>query len=143
MAEPSWVALSAEQLATFQSLLAEHDVRLAVLFGSATRPEREQNDLDVAVEFDDWRPGDEGYTTAYLGLATALEEELDVAVDLVDVHSADDRFAAVIFEDGILIQGSKERKEQLEEQVRDAYPSVEDARERVAAAVTRLEEGTQ
>mgnify|MGYP002761952257 CR=1 FL=1 len=83
MAELSRVALSAEQLATLQSLPAEHDVRLVVLFGSATRPEREQNDIDLAVEFDDWRPGDEGYTTAYLGLATALEEELDVTVDLM------------------------------------------------------------
>jgi predicted nucleotidyltransferase len=143
MADSSRVALSAEQLATLQSLLAEHDVRLAVLFGSATRPESDQNDIDLAVEFDDWRPDDEGYATAYLGLSTALEEELDVAVDLVDVHSADDRFAAVILEDGVLIRGSQERKAHLADQVRDAYPSIEDARERVAAAVTRLEENAR
>jgi predicted nucleotidyltransferase len=140
MEDASEVALSAGQLATLRDVLSEHDVRFAVLFGSATRPEGGPNDVDLAVEFETVQPGDEGYLTAYLDLHTTLEEELGVTVDLVDVQSADERFTAVIFEDGVFVYGSQERSEELAARVRDSYPSTEDARERVAAAVTRLKE---
>jgi len=142
MENTSEVALSPRQLTTLRDVLSKHDVSLAVLFGSTIRSDGDPNDVDIAVEFENLRPGDEGYLTTYLGLYTTLEEELDVTVDLVDIHSVDDRFAAVIFEDGVLVRGSCEHKEELAARVRDAYPSIESARERVAAAVTRLKENT-
>lgn len=143
MGETPEVALLTGQLARVRETLAEHDVRLAVVFGSAAAPERDPNDIDLAVEFENWRPGDEGYTTVYLDLCEALEEEFDVEVDVVDVHSADDRFAAVILRDGVLVYGPRKRKQELTEQVADAYPSTEEACDRVAAAVTRLEENAR
>jgi predicted nucleotidyltransferase len=142
MGDTSEVALSAGQSATLRDVLSEHEVRFAVLFGSATRSEGDPNDIDLAVEFENVQPGDEGYLAAYLGLGMALEEELGATVDLVDVQSADERFAAVIFEDGVFVYGSRERSEELADRVRDSYPSTEDARARVAAAVTRLKENS-
>jgi len=135
----SATGLSAAQLEGIRGVLDAHGVRFAVLFGSATE-RSDPADVDIAVEFEDWRPGDAGYSTAYLELYDELETELDVAIDLVDVHSADESLAAVILLEGVWIHGSKKRRDELAERFEDAYPSTADAHERVAAAAARLRE---
>ena len=125
-----------------REVLAAHDIRLAILFGSAV-DDPEPADLDIAVEFDTWRPGDDGYASAYLALRNALEDAIDMAVDLVDIHTADDAFLAVALDTGTRLYGSKQRYAELKEAVSDSYPSTTDAQKRVAAAAQRLCERDQ
>lgn len=122
-----------------REVLAAHDIRLAILFGSAV-DDPEPADLDIAVEFDTWRPGDDGYASAYLALRNALEEAVGTTVDLVDIHTADDPFLAVALDTGTRLYGSKQRYAELKEAVSDSYPSTTDAQKRVAAAAQRLRE---
>ena len=132
------VALAPETLRQLQGILDEHGVRLALLFGSAARPDGRPDDVDLAVEFADLTPKDDGYASAYLGLYTALEDELDVDVDLVDLRSTSPRFATVVFADGVLVVGSPDRRKTLAETLVGEAPSARDARERVAAAAARF-----
>lgn len=122
-----------------REVLAAHDIRLAILFGSAV-DDPEPADLDIAVEFDTWRPGDDGYASAYLALRNALEDAVGATVDLVDIHTADDAFLAVAFDTGTRLYGSKQRYAELKDEVSDSYPSTTDAQKRVAAAAQRLRE---
>ena len=132
--------LSRDALDTVRNTLEAHDVRLGLVFGSAARDGHAPRDIDVAVEFETHRPGETGYASAYLELYTALGDAIDASVDLVDVHSMSDRFAAVVFTEGVLVIGSPERRDELADNLVGERPSVPDARQRVAAAVSRLEE---
>jgi len=138
-AEPS--GLSETTLETLQQVLDDHEVRIGVLFGSTVQSD-EPRDLDFAVEFESWRPSDDGYADAYLALQNALEDALGTAVDLVDIHTAGDPFLAVVFKDGKRVYGPADRYEELKQEVEGSYPSTADASERVAAAARRLREGT-
>ncbi|SDJ69967.1 Predicted nucleotidyltransferase [Halovenus aranensis] len=122
-----------------REVLAAHDIQLAILFGSALNAP-EPADIDLAVEFDTWRPGDDGYASAYLSLHTALEEAVGTTVDLVDIHTADDAFLAVALDTGTYLYGSKQRYAELKNTVSDSHPSTTDAQKRVAAAAQRLRE---
>lgn len=133
-------ALSRDALDTVRNTLEAHDVQLGLVFGSAARDGRAPRDIDVAVEFGTHRPGETGYASAYLELYTALGDAIDASVDLVDLHSMSERFAAVVFTEGILVIGSAERREELADSLADERPSVPDARQRVAAAVSRIED---
>lgn len=136
------VALTDDELQRLRDLLATHGVELAIVFGSAAHPESDPADVDLAVEFAERRPTDEGYAAAYLDLYSALEDELDRPVDLVDVRSTSPTFASVVFDDGVLVLGSTDRLAALERRLAGDEPSVEDARKRVAAAAGRLGEGS-
>lgn len=131
-----------DALATLRATLREHEVAFALLFGSAARSETGWRDLDVAFEFETLRPADDGYSDAYLALLDALDRRLDVDVDLVDVHSAEPTFLRAAFDDGQLLVGSERRRSSLERALAGDRPKVDDARERVAAAVERLREGS-
>jgi predicted nucleotidyltransferase len=135
------VGLADEALERLRDLLIDHEVGLAIIFGSAARTGDDRADVDVAVEFVERRPTDEGYATAYLDLYSALEDELDCPVDLVDVHSTSPSFARVVFDDGVLVLGSRDRLATLRRRLAGEEPSVENAQERVAAAASRLREG--
>lgn len=139
-ADDSGVALTDDELQRLRDLLATHGVDLAVVFGSAARPESDPADVDIAVEFAEYHPTDDGYAAVYLDLYTALADELDAGVDLVDVHSTSPAFARVVFDDGVLVLGSTDRLASLERRLAGDEPSVEDARRRVAAAAGRLGE---
>lgn len=108
-----------------REVLAAHDIRLAILFGSAM-DDPEPADIDIAVGFDAWRPGDDGYASTYLALHTALEEAVGTTVDLVDIHTADDAFLAVALDTGTRLYGSNQRYAELKEAVSDSYPSTMD-----------------
>lgn len=142
MTDDSEVALSSEEVTALREVLTDHEVRFAMVFGSAGRPRGDPADIDLAVEFVEYRPTDDGYADTYLRLYSALEDELDREIDLVDVHSISPRFASVVFEDGVLILGTVDRRHDLAEQLAGESPSVGDARKRVAAAVDRLREGS-
>ena len=133
--------LDAERLAPIRRVLEEHPVSFAMLFGSAAHgTHTEDSDIDVAVEFAETRPSDDGYSDVYLGLLSDLEESLTTAVDVVDVHSLTSRFARAVFDSGIVIIGDDEKRAVLERELAADSLSVDDARERVATAVEQLEE---
>ncbi len=128
---------------TLRSVLADHSVSFAMLFGSGARASMsDHSDVDVAIEFDDYRPGDEGYSDAYLRVRSALETALPVSVDVVDVHSMTPRFAHVAFEDGVVLRGTEARKDELADTDAGEAPTLADARERVSTAVERLQDGS-
>lgn len=136
------VALPKAERRRLRELLVAHGVGLAVIFGSAATTDGPTGDLDIAVEFTEYRPTDDGYAEVYLALYSALEDGLEIEVDLVDVHSMPPEFASVVFEDGVLILGSSDRLATLERRLAGDKPSIEDARARVAAAAGRLSEGS-
>lgn len=133
--------LSEKTVEALHQVLDDHDIRLGVLFGSTVQSD-EPRDFDLAVEFESWRPGDDGYADTYLALQNALEEALGTTVDLIDIHTAGDPFLAVVFKEGKHVYGPAERYEELKQDVEDSYPSTADASERVAAAARRLREST-
>lgn len=91
-----------------RSILAEHPVRLAVLFGSTVRDERHPgSDLDLVVEFD---PADSGTLDTRLSLFADLSEGLDRNdIDIAVVADLDPRVGRRAFREGELLVGSKER----------------------------------
>lgn len=134
-------ALDDEWFATLRRVLEEHSVSFAMVFGSATGGGyTEDSDLDVATEFDGMRPTDEGYSDAYLGLLSDLEDSLSTRVDIVDVHSLTPEFARAVFDSGVIVIGDDERRATMERDLAADSLSVDEARERVAAAVEQLEE---
>lgn len=122
-----------------QDILQNHGLRLAAVFGSTVRRPDEPADLDLLIEFEDLRPGDDGYASAYLSLYSSLEDELAVDVDLVDVHSMSPEFAHIALEEAVLLVGNPDRLAALARRYANESPSVTDARERIAAAAARLE----
>lgn len=131
-----------DALERIESVLSRHPVSFAMVFGSVAHGTmRSESDIDLAVEFDDLRPEDDGYSDAYLGLRSDLNAAVEIGVDVVDVHSMTARFARTAFDTGDVIHGSERRRDELERDVATETASVADARERVAAAVTRLREG--
>ena len=128
---------------TLRSVLEGHPVSFAMVFGSAARGAMDdRSDIDVAVEFADHRPGGDGYSDVYLRLVSDLDDALPTGVDVVDVHSMPPQFARVAFDDGDVIVGTNSRRRELEREVAGDPPSRRNARDRVAAAVERLREGS-
>lgn len=122
-------------------VLAGHPVEFAMLFGSAAREDdADWGDVDLAVEFEE-TVADRGYSDAYLGLAIDLEESLDADVDVVPFTSMSPRFRSVVIEEGVPVVGSEARKDELERRFGEEVPSADEARERVAAAASRLTDG--
>lgn len=124
---------------TIREVLERHSVQFGVLFGSQVRgTSSQQSDVDIAFEFDDRRPGDEGYANRYLQLLNDLDETLPVPVDLVDVHTISPSFARVTLEEGTILVGTETRRDELVREYAGEKPTLEDAKERVAAAADRL-----
>lgn len=132
--------LDVPQRRCLRHVLQNHGVGLAAVFGSTVHRTDEPDDLDLLIEFEDYRPGDDGYASAFLSLYSALEDALAVDVDLVDVHSMAPGFATVALSDAVLLLGDDDRLTMLARQYSDDLGSVTDARERIAAAATRLGE---
>ncbi|MEF8787104.1 MAG: nucleotidyltransferase domain-containing protein [Haloarculaceae archaeon] len=124
-----------------REVLARHSVSFALLFGSGARaPTAEVGDVDLAVEFEELRPDDDGYSEVYLRLLSDLEETLSFDVDVVDVHTMPPRFGHVVFDQGVLLLGDEQRRAELEQTIAGDELTVKEARERVASAVDRLRE---
>ena len=123
-----------------QRVIDTHPISFAMLFGSMTQDEASNaNDIDLAVEFKAHRPTDDGYSDVYLRLVDDLETALSHAVDVVDVHTMDESFASVAFDEGEVLLGD-DRRSELAATVAGAPVSAEQARDRVAAAADRIDD---
>lgn len=138
----SELPLDVDQRRRLRDVLRNNDVALAAVFGSTVRGDDDPADLDLAIEFEDYRPGDDGYASVFLTLYSALEDALAVEVDLVDVHSMAPGFASAALSDAILLVGDAERLDALVRWYEADAPSDTDARERIAAAAARLGKGS-
>lgn len=129
----------ADLRSVIREILDHHPVRFAILFGSAGRDAvDERSDVDIAVEFESLRPGDEGYNPTYFDLKSALEAATGRRVDLVDVRSMSPQFARIVFDDGDRLVGSAAHEAMLRRELAGEPPSFSDARARVSAAAARL-----
>lgn len=130
-----------EDITRLQGVLSRYSLSFAMVFGSAARSEMtDESDIDLAVAFENVRPEDDGYSDVYLALRSDLNAVLPTAVDLVDVHSMSPQFARTAFGTGIVIIGTEKRRDELKDELSGEPISVEDAHERVSAAVKRLRE---
>jgi len=133
-------ALDDDRRRRLEQVLSEYPLSFAMVFGSASRGTMDDtSDVDLAVEFEELRPDDEEYNGVYLSLVAALETTLAISVDVVDVHTMSPQFARAAFDDGTVLIGSTAKRAELEEELAGAELTVADARERVAAAVDRLQ----
>lgn len=140
--EHTGVPLDEDVLDRVLTVLSDHPVSFAMVFGSSSRDGlAEGSDIDLAVEFSEKRPTDDGYSEVYLRLLSDLNGLFSHDVDVVDVHSLTPRFARAVFDSGVVVFGSAEEKETLESELETGSLSVDEARERVSAAAQRLEEG--
>lgn len=91
-----------------RSVLDDHPVRLAILFGSRTKGTADgSSDVDLAVELDD-RVSDRD--TSRMDLLADLSVALDRNdVDLALVDDIEPRVGRAAFRDGVLLCGSRER----------------------------------
>lgn len=138
------VALDAGDLSRLQECLSRHGVSFAMIFGSVARNDATiESDLDLAVSFEDFRPEDDGYSDRYLRLRSDLDDVAPFDVDVVDVHTMPQSFASVAFESGEVILGSEADRDRLEAKLTGSEPSTAEAKDRVAAAVERLQRDVQ
>jgi predicted nucleotidyltransferase len=138
----SELPLDADQRRRLRDILRNNDVALAAAFGSTVRGDDDPADLDLAIEFEDYRPGDDGYASVYLRLFSALEDALGVEIDLVDVHSMAPGFASAALSEAVLLVGDADRLDALARWYEADSPSATDARERIVAAADRLGKGS-
>lgn len=129
-------------LEAIETVLREHPVRLAILFGShATGTTHETSDIDLAVEFDDHRPSDTNYSSVFLGLGVDLSSALGTDdVDVIDLHTASPSFVRAIFENGILLIGDQDHAAELRRQLTDTDTDQQSPRERIEAALERIDD---
>lgn len=125
-----------------QSVLADHPVRLAILFGSyATNQQHARSDIDIAVELTDVAPADPDYNQAFFSLSADISLTLKTDdVDVVDIHSLSPSFTRTVFKNGVLLYGEQERAEQLQEELVPDTSNEESPRERLDDALKRIDE---
>lgn len=123
-----------------QAVLQEHPVRLAILFGShATETTHSTSDIDLAVEFDEHEPADQGYNDVFFGLSADLSDELNTDdVDLVDLNTASQSLATAIFENGILLIGNSDHVAELRRELTANENDQRTPRERLDTALNRI-----
>lgn len=123
-------------------ILESAPVRLAILFGShATGGTHPRSDVDIAVEFEGLRPGDEGYHTTFLGLSVDLSETLGTDdVDLVDLHTAPPSLVDQIVDAGILLVGEPAHAAALRRELTAGSTDDRSPRERLDETIARIDE---
>lgn len=124
-----------------RSVLLEHPVRLAILFGShASGDSHVESDVDVAVELDGLRPGQDGYNETFFRLSADVSEALGRDdVDVVDVHSLTPSLARSVAEHGVVLVGDRGRADRL--LGRTATDDADQSpRERLAESLRRIDE---
>ena len=130
--------MNSERIDTVVAVLEEKPVSFAMVFGSIARNDAaERSDIDIAVEFETIRPGDEGYSDVFLETYNAVDEAVSVEIDLIDVHSMPPAFASSALDGGMILLGSEERRIELTEELAQK-PSLEEAQRRVSEAAKRL-----
>lgn len=104
-------------MSALQQTLAEFPLSFAIVFGSQVTGDQltSSSDVDIAVEFEAYRLGDEGYNDIYLDLLCTLENAVAVDVDLIDVWTMSLQFAHVVFTDGERLIGTNDRQAYLKQ----------------------------
>jgi len=127
-------------LHTVESVLREHPVQLAILFGShAKETVHQRSDIDIAVELEDARPGDQGYNESFFQLSADVSQTLGRDdVDLVDLHTLPPAVARAVFEHGILLVGQPQRANELQRQIEDGS-NEKSPRERFDKALEKID----
>ena len=123
------------------TVLLEHPVQLAILFGShATGTTHRRSDIDIAVEFESHRPPDEGYNDVFLGLSADLSDALHTDhVDLVDIHSLESSVVKSVFDQGILLVGEQSPAAALRQQLAIDDSDEKPPRERLDMALKKID----
>lgn len=139
--DESKVEESTLPMGRLRSVFEEQPIQLAVLFGShATGRVHAGSDVDIAVEFDGIRPGDNEYNDTLFGLVAELSRILDTDdVDVVDIHTLGPDVASAVFENGTVLLGDEARFQELGEELtngRDDQPPAE----RFDDALTKIDE---
>ena len=124
-----------------KAVLAEHPIRLGVLFGSqATGAAGRHSDIDVAVEF---LPSVEDQFKTRLELGVDLSRALGTDdVDVIDLQTVRPAVGYSALDSGTVLVGDSERAEELRarfERKRD-HPTSTERRERFDDALGRLNE---
>ncbi|WP_254543196.1 type VII toxin-antitoxin system MntA family adenylyltransferase antitoxin [Halomarina pelagica] len=136
---PADSTLDDEVRERLRDVLSRHPITFAIVFGSTARGTATGNsDIDIAVAFEDIRPDDTGYSRVYLRLSTDLADALATDVDIVDVYSMSPRFARAVFDSGDLLIGTEEKRRALETELAGEPISLDEASERISAAVDRM-----
>jgi predicted nucleotidyltransferase len=104
---------------TVTDVLADHPVRVGLLFGSRARAEgHESSDVDVAVVFEDLEPGDPRYNDALFGLGADLAVALGTDdVDVVDLRRASPALVRTVFAEGTVLVGDEHDVAELRERL--------------------------
>ncbi|KZN24677.1 nucleotidyltransferase [Haladaptatus sp. R4] len=125
-----------------QSVLREHSVRFAALFGShATGTPHSESDIDIAVELETTQRDDPAYNEAFFGLSADLSDTLETDdVDLVDVHVLSPAVAEAVFEHGVLLVGDQTHAAELRNQVADSKSEELSPRDRFNTALAKIDE---
>lgn len=123
------------------TVLQEHPVQLAILFGShATGTTHGGSDIDIAVEFDSHHPPDEGYNDVFLGLSADLSETLHTDhVDIVDIHTLEPAVAESVFNQGIMLVGDQNHATEIRQQVTAGNSEEQSPRERLDMALDKID----
>lgn len=124
-------------------VLADHPVRLGVLFGSyVSGTAGSHSDIDIAVEFDPDVTNDERYRHR-LSLIVDLSQALGTDdLDLVDLETVRPEVGLSALQDSLVLVGDDVRVDSLISQLeRQAeIPTADQRRDRFDAALDRLEE---
>jgi predicted nucleotidyltransferase len=125
-----------------RSVLDEHPVQFAILFGShATGDIHSRSDVDIAVEFEGLRPADDEYNETFFGLGADLSEALGTDdVDLLDVHRLSAPLARSVFDEGVLLVGEHARITALRQQSIGDERDERSPRERFDDSLRRIDE---
>jgi len=125
-----------------RSVLREHSVRFAALFGShATGTPHSESDIDIAVELETTRRDDPAYNQVFFGLSADLSETLGTDdVDLVDVHTLSPAVTEAVFEQGVLLVGDQTHADKLHKQVTDSKSEELSPRDRFDTALAKIDE---
>lgn len=130
---------TSERIRSIRDVLATYPVSFAILFGSAGEEAlTSTSDVDVAVEFEGIKPEDNGYSDVFLRLYNALDDAVERDVDVVDFHSMSPRFARTVFDNGVVIVGSDDRRRELETSLAGELDSVEEAKNRISDSIRKM-----
>ncbi|WP_231189024.1 nucleotidyltransferase domain-containing protein [Haladaptatus sp. DYF46] len=125
-----------------KSVLREHSVQLAILFGShATGTLHSESDIDIAVELNITQRADPAYNEAFFGLSADLSATLGTDdVDLVDVHTLSPAIAENIFKEGVLLVGDQQHAEELRHEVTNGGFDNRSPRDRFDDALGKIDQ---
>lgn len=119
--------------------LSEYPVSFAAIFGSVGTGDTDAaSDIDVVVDFDASVRDRRDRTATYLQVVTALTDEFDRDVDVVDIASTSPEFARSILDTSLIVIGTETTRQELAARYAGELPSREEATTAISEAVDRM-----